>query len=312
MALLVCSRRVRSGPAASSPPFSGSAPARCATTSTGCAGRLSGGRRTRSGRALPLGVGAKLPPLLPPTTTSRGHHRRPRGRDRDRGDRGDQRPALAKLEAICRTGFAARSTPSAGAVSAGPENTGSNVPTGDRGRPADRDRGGDPRSGGDPLRLHESSKGDDPLGPPRRAKQHQARAEPEWRQGSRTGWSAGSAAGTWSAHGASDTWSTFRLDWMRLRYAGWPSVSPRSSCRAVTNRLRAPRGRLRRWKRARPDPGRRARGRVLARINPAVGSWRPSTTGPACWSTGRTAWRSSRLHRQARPQTSPSTGRRSW
>ncbi len=77
--------------------------------------------------------------------------------------------------------------------------------------------------------------------------------------------------------------------------------------------VRAPRRRLDRLGRARPDPGRRpGRGGARGGSTPPSGWWRPSTTSTACWSPGATAWRSWPSGSACSAWTSMSTDRRSW
>ena len=65
---------------------------------------------------------------------------------------------------------------------------------------------------------------------------------------------------------------------------GRAAVHPGRPAGRRLHRLRAPRGRLRRLERAHPDPGRRARGRGAGPDQPGGRAWsRPSTTRPACW-----------------------------
>ena len=191
-----------------------------------------------------LGIGAKLPPLLlddeEAVAITVGLRRRP-------GSAGIEETsarALAKLQAILPHRLRRQVDALRGAVSAGPENTGSNVPDPEievglltaiaaaiRDREEIRfatyDRGGTTGGQVEPYRLV------------------------SWQ---RRWYLVGRTART-------DGWSTYRLDWMRLRTPGRAAVHPGRPARRRLHRLRAPRGRLRRLERAHPDPGRRARGR---------------------------------------------------
>ena len=155
-----------------------------------------------------LGVGAKLPPLLLDDEEAVAITVGLAAATGIAGIEETSARALAKLEAILPHRLRRQVDAVRGAVSAGPENTGSNVPDpGDRGRTADGDRGGHPGSGGDPVRL------------PRRGAAG-GRSQPyrliSWQ---RRWYLVGRTART-------DSWSTYRLDWMRLRTPGGPRFTP--------------------------------------------------------------------------------------
>ena len=117
--------------------------------------RLPGRRGTRAGRALP--ARRRREAAAAAARRGRGGRRRGRAARRRPGSPGSRRPAPARWPSsstCCRTGCSARSTPMREAVSAGPENTGSNVE--DPGVDAallTGPRRGDPRPRGAPVRL---------------------------------------------------------------------------------------------------------------------------------------------------------------
>ena len=273
--------------------------------------RLSGRRRTRPGRALPARRRRQAAAAAARRRGGGGDHRRARRGDRDRRDRGDQRPRPGQ----------ARGDPAAPAAPPGRRRTRGGqrrsgehrlqrARSGDRGRAADGDRGGHPGSGRDPVRLRRASKGATPR-TPRRANHTGAR--PSGCRSSPTGWSAGSAAGTW--------WAAPRVR-TPGRPTGWTGCgcgrragrgSPRSSCRAATTprsccaRSPSPAGPC--------TPGSsstRRRPRCWPGSTPRSAWSRPWMIAPACWSPAPTAWRSSPSTSACWGWTSTSTGRRSW
>ena len=101
-----------------------------------------------------LGVGAKLPPLLLDDEEAVAITVGLAAATGITGIEETSARALAKLQAILPHRLRRQVDALRGAVSAGPENTGSNVPDPEiEVGLADRHRGGDPGSGGDPLRL---------------------------------------------------------------------------------------------------------------------------------------------------------------
>ena len=174
-----------------------------------------------------LGVGAKLPPLLLDDEEAVAITVGLAAATGITGIEETSARALAKLEAILPHRLRRQVDAVRGAVSAGPENTGSNVPDPEIEvglltaiAAAIRDR--------EEIRFDytTSSKGDDPLDP-RGAPTTHGRAPEQWRQvqpyrlvsWQRRWYLVGRTART-------DAWSTYRLDWMRLRTPGGPRFTP--------------------------------------------------------------------------------------
>ena len=221
-----------------------------------------------------LGVGAKLPPLLLDDEEAVAITVGLAAATGITGIEETSARALAKLEAILPHRLRRQVDAVRGAVSAGPENTGSNVPDPEIEvglltaiAAAIRDR--------EEIRFdyrRPSSKGDDPLGPPRRANNTRARARAV---------AAGAALPPGQLAAAVVPGRPHRAYGRAGRPTGWTGCgcgrragrgSPRSSCRAATTppscsaRSPSPAGPC--------TPGSGSThpaAEVLARINPAVG-----------------------------------------
>ena len=176
-----------------------------------------------------LGVGAKLPPLLLDDEEAVAITVGLAAATGITGIEETSARALAKLEAILPHRLRRQVDAVRGAVSAGPENTGSNVPDPeiDVGlltaiAAAIRDR--------EEIRFDyrddRPARGTTPLDP-RGAPTTHGRAPKQWRQvqpyrlvsWQRRWYLVGRTART-------DRWSTYRLDWMRLRTPGGPRFTP--------------------------------------------------------------------------------------
>ena len=176
-----------------------------------------------------LGVGAKLPPLLLDDEEAVAITVGLAAATGITGIEETSTRALAKLEAILPHRLRRQVDAVRGAVSAGPENTGSNVPDPEIEvglltaiAAAIRDR--------EEIRFDyrdDLQQGGRPPWTPAARQQHTGARPSRGGRCSPTAWSAGSGGGTWSAAPRVRTrWSTYRLDWMRLRTPGGPRFTP--------------------------------------------------------------------------------------
>ena len=245
LALLGLLQARRTGPALSWPSASRSAAARSATTSSrlrelgypveavrGPGGLLPARRRRQAAAAAARRRGG-----------GGGRGRAARG-GRDQRHRGDQRPGAgqAGTRAAAPAAAPGHRDPRRDDQRAGEHR-------GQHRRPGDRPGAAEPRS---PRAIRDRERAALRL-PGRR------------RWSSRTGWSAGSGAGTWSA-GTRATAAGRRTGWTGWRCAipGGRRFTPAAAARRGLHRVRAARGRVRRLERARADhrrrPGRRGAG----------------------------------------------------
>ena len=236
--------------------------------------RLPRGRRPWSGRPLP--ARRRHQAAAAAARGRRGGRRRGRAARRDWPSQGIEETsarALAKLEHVLPHRLRRRVNALRDAVSAGPENTGSNVED-PRRRPGAARRGRRRR----PTTTWScaSTTG---------ARTTPARALP-----------AGQLAATLvrglAGTPRTDTWAPYRLDWMQLRTPGGRRVHAATTARRGLHGVRAPRGRVLGLGSAhahrRGRPGRR---RCSPGSTPPWASSRASTTTTASWSPAVTASR---------------------